>query len=169
MSSEAEKNRKKLEDVYSLLIKEIKNQLEDYEKQKQNIDNEIQKYNNLLSEINNEIKYIKNNNNNYIGGEIEGNKLLPEYSHEIEILNNKNELYKTIINKITKNIDEKKQKLNSKIEECRNKENKFNNDVEKIKKAIWNNDALELKLAEIVDLKELKKFKLENDIILKKS
>ena len=42
MSTEAEKNRKKLEDVYSLLIKEIKNQLEDYEKQKQNIDKKKQ-------------------------------------------------------------------------------------------------------------------------------
>ena len=169
MSSEAEKKRKKLEDVYSLLINEIQNQIKDYENQKQNSDNEIQKYKNLLYEINKEIENIKNNNNNYIGGKIEGNKLLPEYSHEIEILNNKKEFYNTIISKITKNIDDKKLELNSKIEECRNKKDKFNNDVEKIKNAIWNNDALELKLAEIVDLKELKKFILKNNIILEKS
>lgn len=162
----AEQGKKDIEKVYSKLISEINEQIHFYQNEKDKLYSDIKKYEKLLKNINTDIEEIKNNENNYIGKNKKNNLLLPEYFHKISTLVTKKKNYKEIIDIIKNNKNIKEEKLNKNIEKCKKEIEKYNSDIEKVKQAIWNNGVLELKLNEIVNIEELKKYKIQCNAII---
>ena len=165
MSNDPETAKRDLEKVYSILIKELEEIKNNYEKEKENINKTIKDYQNIVDKIFDKIKDIENDEKNYIAEKKENN-LYPEYSHIVEILGNKKVFYESIVRDLESKKDYKMKELDERIEECKKTIDKYNSDIDIVKQAIYENGLINLKINEIVDLKDLKKYARQNEQLL---
>ena len=167
MSQDKLKAREKLEKNFSYLIEILEKEKTKYEVEKNEYLNSIDVYNKKILNIKEKIKEIKEDKQSY-RDEKSSEHLLPEKFHQIDILKKKQELYQDIFDYLNNNKDKILRDFDSHIEEFQNNIKKFKMDTEKIKKSIWKGGLIEIKVNEVTDLKELKKYYRENEKILEK-
>ena len=165
MSIVQENAKNELEKFYSMIIKELKEEKNFYENEKIQLTNRIKGYQNSINEIDAKMEDIKNKENNYIENN-KDNNLLPEYNHKIDILKNKKEFWENIVDNLNSKKDNQLQELDKNIEKCNKNIEKYNSDIERVKQAIYRNGIINIKLNEIIDLKELKKYAMQNENLL---
>ena len=156
--------RDKLEKYYSSLIKVLKDEKSNYEEEKKKYTKSIEKYREKIKENLQIIIDINKDTNNFINI----TNLTPEKFYELKVLERKNRLYETIIEKLVEKKEQNWKILDEHIEACQNQIDKLNNELELIKKAIWNEGMLKIKLNEAIDLEELKEYYNRNVIIVSK-
>ena len=167
MSQNKLKAREKLEENYSSLIRILEEEKSNYEKEKEIYIKNIEIYNDKITEIKNKRNDILGSNDNFID-ENKKNGLIPEKFHEIDILERKQDLYQEILVYLNQNKANISNEFDRHIKECQHMIDKFKNETEAIKQQIWKGEFLEIKINEVTDLKELKKYYKENEKILEK-
>ena len=153
--------RDALENYYSSLIKVLKDEKSNYEEEKKKYKNRIDTYKEKKRENQQKINDILEKKESYIN-----TNLTPESFHEINILEKKQKLYENIVRNLEKNNDQNLVKLNEHILKCQNNIDKYNKEIELIKKAIWNEGMVKIKINEVIDLKELKEYFTQNEMII---
>lgn len=165
MANNDENAKDELEKLYSILIKELEKEKQYYVKEKDNIIKDIKKFHNIAENIENDIKDIEKKQDNHIGKKLEKN-LYPEYNHKIDVLKKKKEFYENIENDLDSKKNDKLQELDEKIEDCKKLIDKYNSDIDSVKQAIWRNGFINVKINEIVDVKELNEYIRKNEALL---
>ena len=165
MSGDERREINELENIFNLLIEEINKEKKYYEKEINNLNNN--KYSEEIQKIKDKINEIKSKNENYINKDIKG-KLLPEYFYTVDFLENRIKFYENVINTISNNQNNNRQKLNDKIKESENDIEEINKINEKIKNAIWNKGMANLKIDETFNIKQLKDYKKKIEHIMNK-
>ena len=77
-------------------------------------------------------------------------------------------MYEEIVNYLEENNKQYLDKLNEHIQICQSNIEKYKNEIELIKKAIWNEGMVKLKINEVIDLQELKEYYTKNEMIISK-
>ncbi len=162
MSQNQLEAREALEKYYSSLIKVLKDEKTNYEEEKKKYNSSMATYKEKIRENRQRINDILTKNESYINKP----NLTPESFHEINILEKKQKLYEKIALYLERNNDQILAKLNEHIKKCQNNIDKYNKEIELIKKAIWNEGMLKIKINEVIDLKELKEFYDQNELIV---
>lgn len=166
MSNEIADARDKLNKYYSKLVKELNNQIEYFEKEKEEVKKDKKEYQSIIDDLECKINEIKNDENNYIGENKEENNLLPDKLHEMDFLNKRKVFYKNILDDLKSRESSKLNELDKKISECKKTIDKYNFDIETVKQAIWRDGVIKIKINEIIDLKELNKYIHQNEAML---
>ena len=166
MSENKLKEREKLEKNYSSLIEILEKEKSNYKEEKEKYLKSINEYEDKIKKIKNKINKITDEQENFINKNKE--HLIPEKFHERDILKKKQELYEEIIDILNTRKDKIFNDLDKYIGECQDKIEKFKMETEKIKNAIWNGETFEIKINEIADLKDLKKYYEINERIIEK-
>ena len=154
--------RDALEKYYSSLIKVLKDEKSNYEEEKKKYKNRIDTYKEKIRENRQKINDILEKKESYINK----TNLTPESFHEKNILEKKQKLYEKIVLYLEKNNDQNSAILNEHIIKCQNNIDKYNKEIELIKKAIWNEGMVKIKINEVIDLKELKEYFTKNEMII---
>ncbi len=164
MSENKLKAREQLENNFSKLIKVL-------EKEKSNYDEEKKKYLKSINEYEEKIKIIKikineisDDKNNFINENKE--HLIPDKFHERDILKKRQELYEEIVLILNTRKDKIINDLNRYIEECQDKIDVYEKDTKSIKQAIWNGETLKMRINEVIDVEDLKKYYAMNQKII---
>ena len=153
--------RDALENYYSSLIKVLKDEKSNYEEEKKKYISSIATYKKKVRENQQKINDILEKKESYIN-----TNLTPESFHEVNILEKKQKLYEQIASILEKNNEQNLVKLNEHILKCQNNIDKYNKEIELIKKAIWNEGMVKIKINEVIDLKELKEYFTQNEMII---
>ena len=154
--------RDALEKYYSSLIKVLEDEKSNYEEEKKKYISSIATYKKKVRENQQKINDILSKKESFINE----NNLTPESFHEKNILEKKQKLYEKIVLYLEKNNDQNSAILNEHIIKCQNNIDKYNKEIELIKKAIWNEGMVKIKINEVIDLKELKEYFTQNEMII---
>ena len=158
--------KKALETIYSNFINEIDKQKQYYDEKKSNLNKNINQYKNRIEELNKQKEKIENEQENYIGQNKDRGRLLPEKDHEKDVIENKIKFYEKIKSDLEKKKNEKEKELNKKISDCIERKDRYDKEKQIIKQAILNKKYMELKIDDIVEIRDLINLKKDNEYIV---
>ena len=164
MSENKLKAREQLENKFSKLIEVLEKEKSYYEEEKKIYLKSINEYEEKIIIIKKKINEILDDKNNFINEKKE--QLIPEKFHERDILKKRQELYEEIVLILNTRKNKVIIDINSLIEECQDKIDNYKKDIEKIKQAIWNGETIKMRINEVIDLEDLKKYYAMNQKII---